>query len=72
MSDRVKGYTVILDKDCVDYAAQTIQDAIMMIKGVKDVKPSIVNSDDLMNRMKIKNEMKMKLYDLIDEINQEE
>lgn len=72
MSDRVKGYTVILDKDCVDYNAQTIQDAIMMIKGVKDVKPSIVNSDDLMNRMKIKSEMKMKLYDLIDEIDKEE
>ena len=72
MSNRIKGYTVILDKDYKDESAEIIENAIRMIKGVKDVKPSIVNSDDLMNRMKIQSEMKMKLYDLIDEINKEE
>ena len=68
MSDRVKGFVVVLDEDYKDDSAEIIENAIKMIKGIKSVTPSIVNSEDLMNRMKIQSEIKEKLYKLIDEI----
>lgn len=68
MSDRIKGYIVILDKDYRDDDAEIIENAIKMIKGVKEITPSIVNSDDTINRIKIANEIKEKMYKLIDEI----
>lgn len=68
MSDRVKGLTVVLDKDYREEDIEMIKELILQIKGVKTVKESIVNSDDLINRVKITIEIKEKIYDFLKEL----
>lgn len=68
MSDRVKGLTVVLDKDYREEDIEMIKELILQIKGVKTVKESIVNTDDLINRARITIEIKEKIYDFIKEL----
>lgn len=68
MSDRVKGLIVTLDKDYHEDDIDAIANAILQLKGVIDVTYSITNSDDFINRIKITNEIKNKLYECIDDI----
>jgi hypothetical protein len=46
MTDRIKGFTVALDRDYRDDDVEVIANAIRMIKGVVAVEPSIVGTDD--------------------------
>lgn len=62
MTDRVKGFTVVLDKDYRIDDVETIINAIQMIKGVAHVEPSISNVDDTINQHRIKSEMREKFY----------
>lgn len=64
MTDRVKGFTVTLDKDYRIDDIQKVMDAIRMMKCVIDVAPVIVNGDDYINRMKIRNEFKDVIFNL--------
>lgn len=68
MSDRVKGLTVVLDKDYREEDIEMIKELILQIKGVKTVKESIVNSDDLINRARVTIEIKEKIYDFLKEL----
>lgn len=68
MSDRVKGLTVVLDGDYREEDIEMIKELILQIKGVKTVKESIVNTDDLINRARITIEIKEKIYDFIKEL----
>ena len=68
MSDRVKGLTVVLDNDYRQEDIEMIKELILQIKGVKTVKESIVNSDDLINRERITIETKEKIYDFLKEL----
>ena len=68
MSDRVKGLTVVLDKDYREEDIEMIKELILQIKGVKTVKESIVNSDDLINRSRVTIEIKEKIYDFLKEL----
>ena len=68
MSDRVKGLTVVLDKDYREEDIEMIKELILQIKGVKNVKESIVNSDDLINRARITIEIKERIYDFLKEL----
>ena len=68
MSDRVKGLTVVLDNDYRQEDIEMIKEFILQIKGVKTVKESIVNSDDLINRARITIEIKEKIYDFLKEL----
>jgi hypothetical protein len=43
MTDRVKGFTVVLDKDFRIDDVEVTQNAIAMIKGVSSVQPIIAN-----------------------------
>lgn len=65
MTDRLKGVIVTFDEDIREDDAEAIINAIRMIKCVASVTPSIRNSDDIMNRMKVKDEFTKDLYDLI-------
>ncbi len=66
MTDRVKGFTVTLEKDIRIDDVQCIIDAISMIKGVLDVEPSISTMQDHMIKTQLKIEMKRKIIDCID------
>ena len=68
MSDRVKGLTVVLDKDYREEDIEMIKELILQIKGVSTVKESIVNADDLINRARITIEIKEKIYDFLKEL----
>ena len=68
MSDRVKGLTVVLDGDYREEDIEMIKELILQIKGVKTVKESIVNTDDLINRARITIEIKEKIYDFLKEL----
>ena len=64
MSDRVKGFTVILDKDYKDEDAQTIANALGMVKGVMAVKPSITDTEDRMNRSRMRIELQRSINEV--------
>jgi hypothetical protein len=66
MTDRVKGFTVTLDQDYRDDDVEGILNAVRMIHGVAHVEPSIVTSEDHMNRQVIKYELQKKLYKALD------
>ena len=66
MTDRVKGFTVTLEKDTRIDDVEFILNAIKMIKGVLHVKPSITKSDDHFARQRLKMEMRDKMCEIID------
>jgi len=68
MTDRLKGVTVIFKKDIREDDAEVLISAIQMIKGVKKVVPSINSTDDIINRARVREDIKAKLYNLIREI----
>lgn len=67
MTDRVKGFTVTLDKDMRDDDFEAIKTAVEMIKGVLHVEPYLVTSGDHVNRKLIQHEIYMKIYNAIQE-----
>lgn len=67
MTNRIKGFTVTLDKDMRDDDFEAIKTAVEMIKGVVHVEPSIVTYNDHMNRKMIQQEIMMKVYKAIQE-----
>lgn len=62
MTDRVKGFTVTLEKDIRIDDVEVIIQAIRMIRGIADVEPSISTSEDQINRQRIKYELRDKFY----------
>ena len=52
MSDRFKGCTVVFDREIRAEDAETLLNAIRMIKGVQIVEPSIRTPDDWMAESK--------------------
>lgn len=66
MTDRVKGFTVVLKEDVRVDDVEATMNAIAMIKGVCEIYPHIVDAEDEMNRMRIKSELRKKFYDFID------
>lgn len=67
MTDRVKGFTVTLDRDIRADDVEVIAQAIRMIKCVIHVEPSIVTAEDHMNRVRIKYELRDKFLKVIEE-----
>lgn len=67
MTDRVKGFTVTLEKDIRIDDVEDIINAIKMVRGVAHVEPSITTSDDHMNREMIKNDFKTRIFRSIHE-----
>ena len=67
MTDRVKGFTVTLDKDYRTDDVEAILNAVRMIQGVAHVEPSLVTMDDHMNRQVIKSQLLTKLFKILHE-----
>lgn len=67
MTDRVKGFTVVLDKDFRIDDVEVIQNAIAMIKGVSSVQPIIANGEDFVVEQRTRTEIRKKLFEFIKE-----
>lgn len=67
MTDRVKGFTVTLDKDIRIDDVEVILNAIAMIKHVAHVEPSISTSDDHFAQQRLRWELRDKFYDFMKE-----
>lgn len=67
MTTRLKGFTVALDADIREDDAETIKSAIRSLRHVLDVTPIEANSEDWINRQRIRWELKEKLWKALDE-----
>lgn len=67
MTDRVKGFTVTLEKDYREDDVEFIQNAISAIRGVAHVEQNIVTHEDHMNRERIKAELRTMFYEFYKE-----
>lgn len=67
MTDRVNGFTVVLDKDYRDDDVEFIKQAISMIKGVVHVEGNIVSSNDYMAEQRVKMEIRKEMLEFIQE-----
>ena len=67
MTDKVKAFTVILEKDVRVDDFESIKNAALMIKGVNSIIPSIISSEDEINRSRIRQEMIEKFWRVINE-----
>ena len=65
MTDRVKGFTVILEEDIRIDDVTGIEQSIGMIKGVLDVTPVISDGREEITVLRIKTQIRDKLYDFI-------
>lgn len=65
MTDRIKGFTVVLDGDYRDDDAEDIRTALEMVKGVLSATPSVRTPEDWMNRERVRHEMGEKLWDAL-------
>lgn len=68
MTDRLSGFIVALDENIRDDDAETIRVALSMIRGVVDVKPVVADHSLAIAEMRVKNELRTKLYDFISTI----
>jgi len=64
MSDKAKGIVITFNVDLDYEQLQNIKNTLRMIKGVADVKESVVNVDDYINRQRIKLEYQNKLREV--------
>lgn len=62
MTDRIKGFTVTLEKDIREDDVEVITQAISMIKGVANVEPSISTIEDQFARQRVKSELREKFW----------
>jgi len=65
MTDRVKGFTVVLDDDYRIDDVEEIRKAISMVKGVLDVQAVITTPADWINRTRFRIELITKLMTLL-------
>ncbi len=68
MTDRIKGFTVALDKDIRIDDVEHIVTAIKMIKGVMNVAPLVSDSSDFIARSRYKKEVQDKIFKMLDEL----
>jgi hypothetical protein len=65
VTDRIKGFTVALDRDYRDDDAEDIRTALEMVKGVLSATPSTTNPDDWMNRDRVRREMRERILEAV-------
>jgi len=63
MTDRLKGAYIAFTQDIREDDAESIIQAIKMIKGVSAVETSVSNGEDWMNREHIRSELKERFWD---------
>jgi hypothetical protein len=65
MTDRIKGFTVVLEKDLRDDDFEAIKNAVLMIRGVASIETSDVDASDWMNRERVRLEYRQKILDVV-------
>lgn len=65
MTDRVKGFTVVLEKEMRIDDAQALIDAIGCLRGVIKVEPEIMTGSDYFLREQVRHEMGQKLWHVL-------
>lgn len=68
MTDRIQGLTVALDRDYRDDDVEAIVNAILMVKGVKGVKKSVVDMPDYTARVRAVAAIQEKVLDVFKDI----
>jgi len=67
MTARVKGFWVALDHDIREDDFESIKNAVLMIKGVTDVKESISDPNDYLNRSQVRLDLINKIFKVLGE-----
>lgn len=67
MTDRLKGLTVTFDRNIRDDDAELIINAVLMIKGVQDVHPLVVNPDGWVVANKARMDMRDRIMQALKE-----
>lgn len=67
MTDRLKGFTVALEKDIRDDDAEAIKQAILALRFVQAVKPIVADPSDWMARERVRRELGTKILDVLRE-----
>ncbi len=65
MTDRLKGVWVSFDRDIRTDDVEPLIEAIKCLRGVSDVKASVADSSDWMNRDRIRNELSEKIWEVL-------
>lgn len=66
MSDPFKSLTVVLDNDYKEYEIKNLIAAIKCLRGIADVRLNPVQFEDYDNRVRIKMELRQKLFKILD------
>lgn len=65
MTDRIKGFVVVLDQDIREDDVQPLIDAIGLLRHVTAVKPLVAGIEDSMIRMRTTREISERLLEFI-------
>lgn len=65
MTDRIKGLTVVLDRDYRTDDVDAIVNAILMVRGVARVEKSVANYEDYMNRSRVHDVLAKRIWDAL-------
>lgn len=65
MTDRHRGYVVVLENDIREDDAEAVINAMRMIKGVLTVKPIIADAASMIERERVKVEYNLKLHEAL-------
>jgi len=64
MSDRINGFSVVLKNDLKDEDFEYVKNAVLMIKGVLNVKENVATVQDWIIRERLNSEYKEKILNL--------
>lgn len=65
MTDRIKGFVVVLDQDIREDDVQPLLDAIRQLRHVVTVAPMVATADDYVARSRRTQELRAKLFEFI-------
>lgn len=65
MTDRLKGYVVILEENIREDDAERITQALAMVKGVLGVQPLVADTSDMIIRERVRSEIQRRLLDVL-------
>ena len=68
MTDRIKGFTVVLAQDVREDDFEAIENVVRMIKGVQSVHRHVADSGDYIIAMRIRSQIAKEVYSLADAI----
>lgn len=67
MTDRINGFTVILEKDVRDDDFEATKNAVLMLKGVAKVVPNITTANDYIAIQQTKHDIYMQIHNFLQE-----